>query len=290
MIAQRAFGRTGHVSGRALLGAAAFGQVTQAEADAAIEFGLEHGVNHIDTAASYGESELRIGSWIQRHGKPFFLATKTGERTAGPARDQIRRSLERLSVDQVDLLQLHNLVEPEAWQTALGPGGALEAAIAAREEGLVRFIGVTGHGLAAPAQHRRALERFDFDSVLCPFSYILSQNQEYWADVAALLQVCSARNVAVQTIKAIVRAPWGERPQVGPTWYEPLRDQAEIDLAVAWVLAHPAQVFLNTAGDVSLLEKVLSAVERAGAAPSEGALKGQLERLQMSNLFTQPWV
>jgi len=154
----------------------------------------------------------------------------------------------------------------------------------------VRFIGVTGHGLLAPAQHRRALERFDFDSVLCPFSYILSQNQQYWADVAALLQVCSARNVAVQTIKAIVRAPWGERPQVGPTWYEPLRDQAEIDLAVAWVLAHPAQVFLNTAGDVSLLEKVLSAVERAGAAPSDAALAAQLERLQMSNLFTQPWV
>jgi aryl-alcohol dehydrogenase-like predicted oxidoreductase len=268
MIAQRPFGRTGHISGRALLGAAAFGQVTQAEADAAIEFGLERGVNHIDTAASYGESELRIGSWIQRHGKPFFLATKTGERAAGPARDQIRRSLERLQ---------------------------LEAAIAAREEGLVRFIGVTGHGLLAPAQHRRALERFDFDSVLCPFSYILSQNREYWADVTALLEVCSARNVAVQTIKAIVRAPWGERPQVGPTWYEPLRDQAEIDLAVAWVLAHPAQVFLNTAGDVSLLEKVLSAVERAGAAPADAApsdtlLAAQLERMNMSHLFTQPWV
>lgn len=289
MIDKQPFGRTGHESSRTLLGAAAFGKVTQEQADATIELALRQGVNHIDTAASYGDSELRIGSWIQRHGKSFFLATKTGERTAGAAREQIHRSLEKLRVDQVDLLQLHNLVEPEAWQTALGPGGALEAAIAAREEGLVRFIGVTGHGLNAPGQHRRALERFDFDSVLCPFSYILSQNAEYWADVEALLEVCARKQVAVQTIKAIVRAPWGDRAQDGPTWYEPLREQAEIDLAVHWVLGR-RQVFLNTVGDVELIPKVLNAAQRFNAKPAETAMAGQLQRMKMSNLFVTGWV
>jgi aryl-alcohol dehydrogenase-like predicted oxidoreductase len=292
MISTMPFGRTQHQSSRALLGAAAFGQVTQAEADAAIELALAAGVNHIDTAASYGDSEQRIGSWIARHGKPFFLATKTGERTAEPAYDQIRRSLDRLGVAQVDLLQLHNLVEPEAWQTALGPGGALEAAVRAKEEGLTRFIGVTGHGLAAPAQHLAALDRYPFDSVLFPFSYILSTNAEYWASVIALLTACERRQVAVQTIKAVVRAPWSERPEGAPTWYEPLTDGNEIDLSVHWVLAHP-QTFVNTVGDVKLLPLVLDSINRFSASterPTATAMQQQLERMRMQNLFTQPWV
>lgn len=289
MISKSPFGKTGHSSARTLLGAAAFGQVTQDEADRALDLAIERGVNHVDTAYSYGESELRIGSWIKRHGKQFFLATKTAEREASKAREQILRSLERLEVDQVDLLQLHNLVEPDGWNVALGPGGALEAAIAARDEGLVRFIGVTGHGLAAPAQHQKALERFAFDSVLCPFSYVLSQNAEYWADVQALLAVCSERQVAVQTIKGIVRRPWGERPQVGPTWYEPLTDQRDIDLAVHWVLGHP-QVFLNTAGDVNLLPRVLDAAERFREPPPPARLREQVSQLEMKSLFTQPWL
>lgn len=292
MSSRMPFGKTQHQSSRALLGAAAFGTVSQDEADAAIELALERGVNHIDTAASYGESELRIGSWIARHGKSFFLATKTGERSVQPAYDQIRRSLEKLQVSQVDLLQLHNLVEPEGWRTSLGPGGALEAAVRAKEEGLTRFIGVTGHGLSAPAQHLKALERYPFDSVLFPFSYILSQNTTYWASVNALLDVCQQREVAVQTIKAVVRAPWGERPEGAPTWYEPLTDPKEIELAVHWVLGHP-QTFLNTAGDVKLLPSVLDAVASFSAAPvrpSGAVMQGQLERLRMQNLFTQPWV
>jgi predicted aldo/keto reductase-like oxidoreductase len=292
MSSRMPFGKTQHQSSRALLGAAAFGTVSQDEADAAIELALARGVNHIDTAASYGESELRIGSWIARHGKSFFLATKTGERSAGPAYDQIRRSLDKLQVSQVDLLQLHNLVEPEGWRTALGPGGALEAAIRAQEEGLTRFIGVTGHGLSAPAQHLKALERYPFDSVLFPFSYILSQNETYWASVNALLDVCQERQVAVQTIKAVVRAPWGERPEGAPTWYEPLTDPKEIELAVHWVLGHP-QTFVNTAGDVKLLPGVLDAVASFGASPvrpSAAVMQGQLERMRMQNLFTQPWV
>jgi predicted aldo/keto reductase-like oxidoreductase len=291
MISTMPFGKTQHQSSRALLGAAAFGQVTQADADRAIELALGAGVNHIDTAASYGESEDRIGSWIARHGKTFFLATKTHERSAGPAYDEIRRSLDRLKVSAVDLLQLHNLVEPEGWQTALGPGGALESVVRAKEEGLTRFIGVTGHGLAAPAQHLAALERYPFDSVLFPFSFILSTNTTYWATVDALLEACARRGVAVQTIKAIVRAPWIERPALAPTWYEPLTDQHEIDLGVHWVLGHP-QTFLNMAGDVKLLPKVLDAVSRFTARPEvppATVMQQQIERMRMQNLFTQPW-
>ena len=163
MIPTETFGRTGHRSTRAIFGAAALSAVTQAEADRTMELLLRSGVNHIDTAASYGDSELRLGPWMERHRADFFLATKTGERTSQAAYDQIRRSLERLRVDHVDLIQLHNLVDPTEWETALGPGGALEAAIRAREEGLVRFIGVTGHGITVAAMHRRALERFDFE-------------------------------------------------------------------------------------------------------------------------------
>lgn len=288
MIQTMPFGSTGHVSARALLGAAAFGQVTQREADATLELALSYGINHVDTAASYDDSEIRLGSWIARHGRSFFLATKTEERTAEKAREQIHRSLERLQVDQVDMIQLHNLVEPEAWQTALGPGGALEAAIAARDEGLVRFIGITGHGLAAPSSHRKALERFAFDSVLFPFSYILSRKADYWNDVQSLLKVCAERDVAVQTIKAIVRAPWGDRPETRATWYEPLEEQREIDLAVHWVLSHP-QVFLNTVGDVNVAPKVFDAAERFRAAPAPEDMARQLSRKQMRHLFTQPW-
>lgn len=289
MIPTTAFGKTGHQSARTILGAAAFGRTSQDETDRTIAHALERGVNHIDTAASYGESELRIGSWIKRHGQSFFLATKTGERTRAAAHDQIRRSLEQLEVDRVDLLQLHNLVEPEAWQTALGPGGALEAAIQARDEGLVRFIGVTGHGLHAPRQHRLALDRFAFDSVLFPVSFIMSQNAEYWADAQALMRACRERKVAMQTIKAIVRAPWGERPEQAPTWYEPLREQPDIDLAVHWVLGHEG-LFVNTVGDIELIPRVLDAAARFQSAPRDVDLGGQLQRLHMAPLFTQPWL
>ncbi len=218
MISTHTFGRTGHTSSRVILGAAAFGQTTQAETDAAIELAVSYGVNHIDAAASYGDAEVRIGNWIGRHGRPFFLATKTGERTAAKARVELHRSLERLRVDHVDLLQLHNLADPGEWETALGPGGVSEAAIEARDHGLVRFIGVTGHGWSIPTMHAHALERFDFDSVLLPYSYVMMQNAEYRAACEALLTVCNSRNVAVQTIKSLVHTPWGDRPRTRATW------------------------------------------------------------------------
>jgi aryl-alcohol dehydrogenase-like predicted oxidoreductase len=284
MIEQQSFGRTGHASTRTLFGAAALGKVSQDEADRTLDLLLSHGVNHIDTAASYGDSELRIGPWMSRHRNTFFLATKTGERTYQAARDQIHRSLDRLRVDKVDLIQLHNLVDPQEWEVAMGPGGALEAAIEARDQGLVRFIGVTGHGITIAAMHRRSLERFDFDSVLLPFSYILMQNPAYAADFEALMEICRARNVAVQTIKSIVRAPWGERKHTTATWYEPLASQADIDKAVHWVLGRPG-VFLNTVGDIHVLPRVLDAAERFEARPSDEQMEAVMAEREMAPLF-----
>src|SRR5262245_28571482 len=285
MIPTAPFGRTGHQSTRTIFGAAALSSVSQDDADRTLELLFQYGINHIDTAASYGESELRIGPWMGRYRKQFFLATKTGERTYQKARDQIHRSLERLRVDQVDLIQLHNLVDPAEWEIAMGPGGALEAAVEARDQGLVRFIGVTGHGVTVAAQHKRALERFDFDAVLLPYSYVMMQNEQYAADFEALAELCAQRNVAVQTIKAITRAPWGEREHTATTWYEPLEEQPDIDMAVHWVLGRPG-MFLNTVGDIRVLPRVFDAASRFEARPSDAAMRAQFERLEMAPLFT----
>ena len=285
MIERAEFGRTGHTSSRIIFGAAALGNVSQADANRTLELISDAGVNHIDTAASYGESELRLGPWLEVHRDEVFLATKTGEREAGPAYDQIRASLERLRVDQIDLIQLHNLVDESEWETALGPGGALEAAIRAKEEGLVRFIGVTGHGVTVARQHRRSLERYDFDTVLLPFSYMMMQNPAYAADLEALASLCADRNVAMQTIKAITRAPWGDQTRTANTWYDPLRDQADIDLAVHWVLGRPG-VFLNTVGDITILPRVLDAASRFESRPSVVAMDQLLAQREMAPLFT----
>lgn len=286
MIAKQVFGRTGHMSTHAIFGAAALGGVTQSEADRTLELLLEYGINHIDTAASYGEAELRIGPWMAEHRKHFFLATKTGERKYQAARDEIHRSLDRMRVSSFDLIQLHNLVDPQEWETALGPGGALEAAVEAREQGLVRYIGVTGHGLTVAAQHRRSLERFDFDSVLLPYSYILIQNPQYAADFEALAELCAQRNVPMQTIKSITRAPWGEHDRTTATWYEPLSRQEDIDKAVHWVLGS-RPVFLNTVGDIYVLPKVLDAVSRFERMPSVLEMDALLAEREMAPLFTE---
>jgi predicted aldo/keto reductase-like oxidoreductase len=245
---------------------------------------LSYGINHVDTAASYGDAELRLGDWIKRNGRPFFLATKTGERTAAAALKEIYRSLDRLNVDQVDLIQLHHLVDPQEWEIALGPGGALEAAVAARDEGLVRYIGVTGHGWTVAAMHLQALNRFDFDSVLLPYSYTMMENEGYRADFEALYDLCLARNVAVQTIKAVVHTPWGDAPQTRATWYKPLEEQQSIDTAVHWVLGRPA-VFINTVGDIHVLPKVLEAAARYTEPVPDEEMRVQVERLQMRPLF-----
>jgi aryl-alcohol dehydrogenase-like predicted oxidoreductase len=284
MIPTHEFGRTGHMSSRTIFGAAAFWNVTQDEADRTLELLLRYGVNHIDVAASYGDAELRIGPWMDRHRDQFFLATKTGERSYEGAREEIHRSLDRLRVDHVDLLQLHNLVDSGDWDQALSPGGALDAALEAREQGLVRFIGVTGHGTQIAAMHLRSLDRFDFDSVLLPYSWIVMQNPYYAENFDQVLGACQERNTAVQTIKSIARSPWLGRPHTVSTWYEPLNTQPEIDLAVHWVLGQP-DVFLNTASSTDILPMQLDAASRLDDAMPREDLERLLERLDLVPLF-----
>ena len=287
VLARRPFGRTGHESSRAIFGAAALGSMRQERADELLPALLAYGVNHLDTAASYGDSELRLAPWLAAHPGEFFVATKTGERRGDAARAELERSLVRLGVDHVDLVQLHNLVEDDEWETAHGPGGAVEALARARDEGLVRFIGVTGHGLRIAGMHRRSLERFDFDSVLLPFSYLLLEHAGYRADVDALLAVCDERRVAVQTIKSIARRRWTDddtRPR--HSWYEPLDDVDAIGRAVRFVLSHE-QVFLNTTSDGGVLPDVRAAAATAqvGERPDGAALAADVLGQGMRPLF-----
>jgi aryl-alcohol dehydrogenase-like predicted oxidoreductase len=284
MIEQRPFGRTGHMSTVTIFGAAALSRVSQAEADRTLDVLLAYGVNHIDTAARYGDSELRIGPWMAQHRQDFFLATKTNKRTYAEAREEIHRSLERLRVADVDLLQLHALFHPDEWDVALGPGGALEAAVEAREQGLVRFIGVTGHGWTIAAMHQRSLARFDFDAVLLPYNYVMYQSERYRKDFEAVVRLCAERNVAVQTIKSIARGPWATTDKTRTTWYQPLEDQEDIDRAVHWVIGRPG-IFLNTAGDIHLLPKVLEAASRFATRPGDDDMIAMLERQRMTTLF-----
>lgn len=285
MIATLPFGRTGHASTRTIFGAAAFWDVSQHDADATLDLVLGSGVNHVDTAPSYGQSEPRLGDWIRRHGRPFFLATKTDQRTRTAAYDQIRRSLEALHVDQVDLVQLHALHEEPDWTTTFGPGGAIEAVIQAREEGLARFIGVTGHGVPAPEFHLRSLAEFDFDAVLMPYNHVMMRNPRYAAGAGKVLDLCRERGTAVQTIKGITRSPWNDTPRDRTTWYRPLEAQADIDVATHWVLGNP-QTFLNTAGDIHLLPRILDAAQRYESRPSERQMQELAERLGLEPLFT----
>jgi aryl-alcohol dehydrogenase-like predicted oxidoreductase len=268
-----------------IFGAAALGGMRQERADAVLQQLLDAGVNHLDTAASYGESELRIGPWMGEHRARFFLATKTGERRGDDARAELERSLERLQVDAVDLVQLHNLVEPDEWEVAHGPGGAVEAMVRAQEEGLVRHIGVTGHGTRIARMHLRSLERHPFDSVLLPFSYVALQDPAYRADVEALLEVCAARQVAVQTIKAVGRGRWPD-DHTGPrhSWYEPVTDPDAIARSVRWVLGHE-QLFLNTSSDARLLPAILAAASPLEAAPTDAELDADVAAHGIRPLF-----
>ncbi len=285
MIPKQEFGRTGHLSTRVIFGAAALASVSQDDADRTMETVEAYGLNHIDTAASYGEAELRLGPWLERHRDEVFLATKTEKRRKADAHDEIRRSLERLRSDHVDLLQLHFLVDQGEWNVAMGPGGALEAAIEARDEGLVRFIGVTGHEVEVAQRHLESLERFAFDSVLLPYSFVMMQNPDYAADFEALAAVCRERGVAIQTIKAITRRPWGERQRDHATWYQPFDDPEALELAVHWVLGRE-EVFLNSVGDIALLPRVLAAAETFRERPSDERMRAMHEAQGVVPLFT----
>lgn len=287
MIEQRPFGRTGHHSSVTLFGAAALKNVDQAVADRTLDVLLEYGVNHIDTAPRYGDAELRIGPWMDRHRDQFFLATKTGQRTYEGAREEFHRSLERLRVDRVDLIQIHALRNPDEWEVVMEEGGALAFLEEAREQGLAGHIGVTGHGWTIAAMHKRSLARFDFDSVLLPWNYLMAENELYARTFEEVVAICKERNTAVQTIKSIARGPWATTAPNRNTWYQPLERQEDIDRAVHWVLGR-GDVFLNTVGDVDLLPMVLDAAARyeAGSQPPEQrGMEEMIAEQRMTSLF-----
>lgn len=284
-IPQQPFGRTGHMSTRIIFGGAAFySGVTQDEANQTLELLLKYGINHIDTAASYGDAELRIGPWMPTYRDRFFLATKTGERTYDKAKAQFEESLKRLRVESVDLIQLHYLVSEEEWEIAMGPGGALEYLIEAREQGLTRFIGVTGHDVAVTQMHLRSLERFDFDSILLPYNYVMMQNPTYAQGFQAVLKLAQERQIAVQTIKSVTRRPYQAEHTHG-TWYEPLTSQESIDKAVHWVLGQDG-IFLNTPADIHILPKVLDAASRFETRPTDEEMQAVVAEWAMEPLFT----
>jgi len=285
MIEKIPFGKTGHLSSRVLFGAAALGGMSQARADATLELLLEYGVNHIDTAASYGESEVRLAPFLRRHRQDFFLATKTRERDGAAARAELNRSLSRLGVDQVDLIQLHNLVDKREWEVALGPGGAVEALVAARDEGLVRCIGVTGHGTWVAERHFESLMRFPFDSVLLPYSYIMMRQPEYAADFERLYRLCQERGVAMQTIKSIARRRWQDTDADRRfSWCMPIKEPHALRRAIGYALAKPG-LFLNSSSDANLLPLFLQAAAAPLLPPDEAALEKDLAKQAMVPIF-----
>lgn len=291
MIEKIQFGKTGHESTRIIFGAAGLGSMRQEKADQILELLLEYGINHIDVAASYGDAELRIGPWIKEHRDHFFLATKTGDRSYADAYASIQRSLERLQVDHVDLIQFHNLTDEAGWETALGPDGALNAAIEAREKGFVRNIGVTGHGTMAPKMHLRSLERFDFDSVLFPLNYMLMQDAEYASDVNRLIDICAEKGIAVQTIKSVARRRYREGDtQKRFSWYEPVKDPDALTRAVHYILSRP-NIFLNTTSNATLLPQIFQAAGEFDGSTSlsdiEKAIQTDVTRFEMEPIFVR---
>lgn len=284
-IERRPFGRTGHASSAVIFGAAALKECDQETADRTLELLLRHGVNHIDTAPRYGDSELRVGRWMERHRDRFFLASKTDRRDRGGAMEQLQRSLERLRTDRLDLWQLHALTHPDEWERALGPGGAIEAMVEARERGLVRFLGVTGHGWQIAALHRRALERFPFDSILLPWNWLCACHPTYADDFARVRALARERGVAVQTIKALARGPWAAgAARDRTTWYQPLEHREDVRPAIAWVLAEE-DLFLASTGDLGILPLVLEAAEARPPRPDDAVMARLAERTGLTSIF-----
>jgi aryl-alcohol dehydrogenase-like predicted oxidoreductase len=276
---RRRLGRIGHMSSVIIYGGAMLSETPQEVADRSIELALASGINHFDTAAGYGDSELRLGPWMHRIRDQIFLASKTGDRTATGAYDSILRSLERLRVDRIDLIQLHGVCDPDDLERAMEHGGALEGSVRARDEGLVDAIGITGHGMKAPAVHIEALRRFPFETVLTPYSYALSRYPDYLRDFEALVREIRVQDAALMLIKAAAKNLWktGE-PHRRTTWYEPLDEQREIDAAIAFALARDEATGICSPGDIDLLPMVVEAERRAGAMSME-SVSAELDRL-----------
>ena len=285
MIDKAPFGSTGHDSSRVIFGAAALGAMRQEKADATLSMLDIYGINHIDVAASYGDAELRLAPFLKTRRKDFFLATKTGLRTKDKALEQIEASLQRMEVDQIDLIQMHNLTNQRDWDVAMGPGGALEALVEAKERGWVRFLGVTGHGTYAPGMHKQSLEAFPFDSILVPYNFSMMSNPQYAADFEALYELCQTRGVAMQTIKGIALRRWREDdPERHFSWYKPIREAEPLKRAVDYVLDR-ADVFLNSTSDASLLEHVLAAAAAPGTNPTAAEMQADADQLGVEPLF-----
>ncbi len=272
MIARKIFGRTGHESSRVIFGAYALNKATQAESERVLDLLLEYGINHIDTAPMYGNAEKQIGPWMDKHRDRFFLATKTRSRTYKGAWSNLERSLERLRVDHIDLWQMHGLTNPQGWEKAMGEGGTLEAFLEARDKGLVRHLGVTGHGIKTPGIHLLSIQHFDFDTVMLPYNYVLMRNPRYADDFEKLVRLCRERDIAVQTIKSIALRPWKGRPKTHNTYfYEPFVTQDAIDLTVHWAMGF-RESFVITAGDINVLPKVLEAANRFVEQPPQAKM------------------
>jgi len=248
-----------------IYGGAALAAVDQATADRSVRLALDAGINHFDVAASYGDAELRLGPWMPRIRERVFLATKTERRDRDGAWAQINQSLGRLQTDHVDLIQIHAVGDLAELDRVTGPGGSLEAAVRARDEGLAGAVGITGHGHQAPATHREALRRFGFDTVLTPLSSVLSRDPAYRSDYEALVAELQAQDAALMVIKAVARRNWPEAAERGyATWYEPFDDQERITAAVAWALSHQEVTGIATPGDVRLLPPLIEAERRLG--------------------------
>ncbi len=284
-IEKRAFGRTGHMSSVVIFGGAALWSVDDETSERVLEQLLEYGINHIDVAPRYGEAETRVGTWMDRHRGDFFLASKTAARDYLGAKTEFYRSLDRLRTDHLDLIQLHALYHPDECDQALSEGGALEALVEAREQGLVRFIGVTGHSWTVAAMHRRNLERFDFDSVLMPWNWIASKHPTYAGDFETTRGICAERDIAVQVIKAVARGPWAAGAERNRSvWYQPLEDETDIRMAVHWVLAR-GDVFMVSPGDVGILPLVLQSASEPVTALGNATMEALEERTGLTSIF-----
>ncbi len=290
MIDSALFGRTGHRSTRVIFGGAGLGDANRDIADELYSLLMHYGINHLDTARSYGSAELLMASWLKKSRDKFFLASKTLARDYDGARRGLEESLTRLGVDKIDLLQLHDLVEEDEWETAHGENGAVRALVQAREEGLIDYIGVTGHGLRIAKMHLKSLERFDFDSVLFPYNPVLLSIESYCSDVQKLLEKCRTEGVAIQTIKAIARRrypdpmPGKEGDDTRISWYEPLADNSAIRHAVDFVLSQP-DMFLVGPSDWRQLPKVLASAELFTGSFDQNQVNADIERLSIEPLF-----
>ncbi len=285
MIERIPFGRTGHTSSRIISGAAALGAMKPDRAISTLEQIFAAGLNHIDTAASYGESELRLAPWLKERRGDVFLATKTGHRSKDGAWDELNRSLERLEVDQVDLIQMHNLVKPDEWRKAMGEDGALKALVRAKDEGLVRFIGVTGHGTYVAERHIESLEAYPFDSVLAPYNFTMNHRGPYADDFERLYELCTERGVAIQTIKAVAARRWSDDDTAKKySWYRPIQDFEALKRAVHYTLSRPG-LFLNSTSDATLLPHVLAAAEAEVQPPTDAQMTADVEEHGLAPLF-----